>query len=77
MISPKTDSPLRQLEFVPLEGRRALVVMVSDTGIVENRVIDLPSGLPASALVQATNYINTRLINSTMEEARSKILSEI
>tara|TARA_Y100000588_G_scaffold382909_2_gene471306 strand:- start:1393 stop:2529 length:1137 start_codon:yes stop_codon:yes gene_type:complete len=77
VISPKTDSPLRQLEFVPLGDRRALVVMVSDTGVVENRVIDLPSGLPTSALVQATNYINTRLVNSTMDEARGKILNEI
>ena len=77
VISPKTDAPLRQLEFVPLGDGRSLVVMVSDTGIVENRVIDLPLGLPASALVQATNYINTRLSNSTVAEARAQILQEI
>ena len=41
VISPKTDAPLRQLEFVPLGDGRSLVVMVSDT-VVENRVIDLP-----------------------------------
>ena len=51
--------------------------MVSDTGIVENRVIHLPVGLPASALVQATNYINARLSNSTVDEARAEILQEI
>ena len=77
VISPKTDAPLRQLEFVPLGDRRSLVVMVSDTGIVENRVIHLPVGLPASALVQATNYINARLSNSTVDEARAEILQEI
>lgn len=77
VISPKTDSPLRQLEFVPLGDRRSLVVMVSDNGIVENRVIDLPKGLPASALVQATNYVNARLSNSTVDEARLQILKEI
>ena len=77
VISPKSDAPLRQLEFVPLGDGRSLVVMVSDTGIVENRVIDLPLGLPASALVQATNYINTRLSNSTVDEARMQILQEI
>ena len=77
VISPKMDAPLRQIEFVPLTSRRALVVMVSDAGMVENRVIEVPAGLPASALVQATNYMNARLANSTMEEARGRILGEI
>ncbi len=77
VISPKADSPLRQIEFVPLNGGRALAVMVSDTGLVENRVIDLPAGLAPSALSQAANYINARLASSTMEEARARILTEI
>jgi heat-inducible transcriptional repressor len=77
VISPKMDSPLRQIEFVSLSANRALVVMVSDTGLVENRVIELPPGLPVSALVQATNYMNARLANSTMDEARDRILQEI
>ena len=77
VISPKMDSPLRQIEFVSLSANRALVVMVSDTGLVENRVIELPLGLPVSALVQATNYMNARLANSTMDEARDRILQEI
>jgi heat-inducible transcriptional repressor len=77
VISPKMDAPLRQIEFVALADRRSLVVMVTDLGIIENRVIELPSGLPASALTQATNYINARLANSTMEEARARILDEI
>jgi heat-inducible transcriptional repressor len=77
VISPKTDSPLRQIEFVPLSTNRALAVMVSDTGLVENRVLELPPGLPPSALVQASNYMNARLANSTMEEARTRIQQEI
>ncbi len=77
VISPKMDAPLRQIEFVPLSGNRALVVMVTDLGLVENRVIELPPGLPASSLLQATNYMNTRLADSTMEEARACILAEI
>ena len=77
VISPKMDAPLRQIEFVPLSGSRALVVMVTDLGLVENRVIDLPPGLPASALIHATNYMNNRLANATMEEARIRIMEEI
>ncbi|MBM85415.1 MAG: heat-inducible transcriptional repressor HrcA [Rhodospirillaceae bacterium] len=77
VISPKSDAPLRQIEFVPLARDRALVVMVTDGGMVENRVIDIPPGLPVSSLVKATNYVNHRLANGTMDEARSQILTEI
>ena len=77
VISPKTDAPLRQIEFLSLNGGKALVVMVTDSGMVENRVIDLPAGLPPSALTQAANYINSRLANTTMHEARVRIQTEI
>ena len=77
VISPKTDAPLRQIEFLALNGGKALVVMVTDGGMVENRVIDLPAGLPPSALAQAANYINSHLANATMQEARFRIRTEI
>ena len=77
VISPKFDAPLRQIEFVPLTDGRALVVMVTNSGIVENRVIEIPNGLPASALIQASNYINARLANLSMEQAQAQILNEI
>ena len=51
--------------------------MVNEDGFVENRVIDLPQGTPASALVQATNYLNARLLGRTLDEARGAILREI
>ena len=48
-----------------------------NSGIVENRVIEIPNGLPASALIQASNYINARLANLSMEQAQAQILNEI
>ena len=53
------------------------MVMVTNSGIVENRVIEIPDGLPASALIQASNYINGRLANLSMEQAQAQILNEI
>lgn len=77
VVAPKLDRALRHTEFVNLGGGRALVVMVNEDGFVENRLIDLPQGTPASALVQATNYLNARLLGRTLEEARGAILREI
>ena len=33
--------------------------------------------MPASALIEATNYLNARLIGRTLDEARRRILEEL
>ena len=75
VMAPKTEQPLKHIEFVSLGPGRALVVTVSQSGQVENRVIDIPLGLPASSLVEATNYLNARLIGRTIEDSR-RLISE-
>lgn len=77
VVAPKTDQPLKHIEFVNLGPGRALVVMVTESGVVENRIIEVPLGLPPSALVEATNYLNARLLGRTVEEARQLILDEM
>ena len=38
VVVPKQDRPLKHIEFVPLGPGRALVVLVTEDGLVENRV---------------------------------------
>ncbi len=77
VISPKTESTLKHVEFVNLPPGRALVVLVSENGMVENRVIEVPLGTPPSALVEATNYIAARLSGRTLSETQANILGEL
>src|SRR5215468_2042433 len=77
VVVPKQDRPLKHIEFVPLGPGRALVVLVTEDGLVENRVIEVPLGLPASALISATNYLSARLVGRTLEEAHVDIAQEI
>jgi heat-inducible transcriptional repressor len=77
VVAPKTDRPLKHLEFVSLGPGRTLIVMVTDDGAVENRVIETPLGIPAASLVMASNYLSARLIGRTIEEGRAAILAEI
>ena len=76
VIAPKTEAPLKHIEFVHLGDNRALVVMVTADGTVENRLIDIPPGTLPAALTEATNYLNARLNGRTLEEAREEILKE-
>ncbi|MBW7835338.1 MAG: heat-inducible transcriptional repressor HrcA [Sphingomonadales bacterium] len=77
VLVPKLNAPLKHLEFVPLGPGRALVVVVTEDGAVENRLIDVPLGLPPSALAQAANYLNARLLGRTFEEAKTLIEKEL
>lgn len=77
VMSPKTERPFRHIEFVPLAPDRALVVVVTDNGLVENRVVELPIGLGTSALAQAGNYLTARLAGRTFGEAKAAIAQEI
>ncbi len=75
VIAAKADMVLRHIEFVRLDALRAMAVLVGQDGQVENRIMDLPPGLTASALQQASNYLAHHVIGRTIPEAR-KILSE-
>ncbi|MEM7225992.1 MAG: heat-inducible transcriptional repressor HrcA [Pseudomonadota bacterium] len=77
VVAPKAESPLKHIEFVSLGPGRALVVMVSASGVVENRIIDVPRGLPASSLVEASNYVSSRLVGRTIGEAAAEIRREL
>jgi heat-inducible transcriptional repressor len=73
VLTTKTNVQLKHIEFVRLDPARALVVLVSDDGSVENRLLDLPPGLPASALQEASNYLNARLQGRTLGGLRAEI----
>jgi heat-inducible transcriptional repressor len=77
VVVPKQERPLKHIEFVHLGPGRALVVLVTEDGLVENRVIEVPLGLPPSTLISAGNFLNSRLVGHTIEETRSEIGEEI
>ncbi len=77
VVSSKQDSLLKHIEFTAIAPGKALVVMVSEDGQVENRLIDTPLGLPASAMAEASNYLNARLRGRTLDAARAEVLEEL
>jgi heat-inducible transcriptional repressor len=73
VLADKQVGRLKHVEFVPLDPGKALVILVGEDQEVENRVIDLPKGLPASSLAEATNYLNAHIAGLTLDEARARI----
>ncbi|HYJ29078.1 MAG TPA: heat-inducible transcriptional repressor HrcA [Allosphingosinicella sp.] len=77
VLVPRREPVLKQLGFVQLSPQQALAVMVGSDGSVENRVIDLPPGVTASALAEVGNYVSARLSGLTLQQARGRLADEI
>jgi heat-inducible transcriptional repressor len=75
VVTSKFNARLKHIEFVRLDPTRALVVLVSEDGSVENRLLDLPMGLPAGALVEAGNFLNARIQGKTLGDLKGEIQS--
>jgi heat-inducible transcriptional repressor len=77
VLTAKSNQRLKHIEFVQLEPERALVILVGEDGQVENRILNLPSGLPSSALVEAANFVNARIRGRTLDEVKAEITARL
>ena len=73
VLTAKTNVRLKHVEFVRLEPQRALAVLVAEDGQFENRVLNVPAGLPTSSLTEASNFLNARIRGKTLAELRGEI----
>jgi heat-inducible transcriptional repressor len=77
VLAPKSEAPIRHIEFVSLGPDRALVVLVTADGQVENRLFHPPPGLTPSAMRAAANFLNTILQGRTLTDMRGVVSAEI
>ncbi len=77
VMVPRREPRLTHLQLVPLGPGRALAVLVGEDGGVENRIVELPMGLPPGALEEASNYISAHLIGRTLAEAALTMRADI
>ena len=73
VVTSKENARLKHVEFVRIEPERALAVLVAEDGSVENRILQIPAGLPPSALCEAGNYLNARIRGRTLQEVKCEI----
>jgi heat-inducible transcriptional repressor len=77
VLAEKQVARLKHIDFVPIDPNKALVVLVDEDQNVENRLIEIPAGLPPSALVEAANYLNAHIRGLTIAEARAATEAEL
>ncbi|MFM9835226.1 MAG: heat-inducible transcriptional repressor HrcA [Methylophilaceae bacterium] len=77
LIPKRKTLVFKHLEFMPLSEKRILVIIVSNDGNVQNRIIATEKPYSASELTEASNYFNAHFVGQTIEEAQNKLHVEL
>lgn len=67
----------KYLQFLPLEENRIIVAVISDRGIVENKIITMQRPISQADLQRIAAGINQRLRGLTFQEIKASLLREI
>jgi heat-inducible transcriptional repressor len=78
VVAPRfTANVFRQIDFLKLSGRKILAILVSESGIVQNRILEVDADLESEELVRMSNYLNSLLKGLTISEVKRRILQEM
>lgn len=73
-VAPESQAAtFRHIDFVALDDRRVLVVLVATGGEIAHKVIQLEEALRPVDLQQAANYLNSEFAGLTLAEVRDAI----
>jgi heat-inducible transcriptional repressor len=68
-----TRSAVRHLELVPVSTTRLILVMITDTGRVEQRLVEMPAPTPETDVTAMRATLNDRLTGLALSETPSHI----
>jgi len=78
VMMPKADyQALRQVEFLPLNDNRVLVILVINDREVQNRVIQTERRYGPAELTQAANYLNSAFAGKNINTVKQDLLREM
>ena len=76
-MSRATEATFEHLDFIPLDGGKVLVVLISAGGHISHKVIEPNEPYQADELHQAANYLNTEFKGRSLSEVRQGIIDRL
>ena len=76
-ISGFQDSILTDIELVPIQGDRVMLVLALDTGIVKSIVLNLDINVDIKLINKITQVLKDRLANLSLKEIKNSIINRL
>jgi heat-inducible transcriptional repressor len=78
VVAPRfTANVFRHIEFLKLGGKRLLAIFVSQSGTVQNKIIETDKELQFADLTRMSNYLDDLLKGLTIIQVKNRILEEM
>lgn len=78
VLGPESlNEKLKNIQIIPMDSRKAVVIVVSDTGHVENHLVQIGEGVTSTDLERTVNLLNERLIGTPLSQLQKKINIEL
>lgn len=77
VLAPRRNPAFRQVEFLSLSDKRVLLIIVTQEGEVENRVLVTDRSYTQGQLVESANYFNYHFAGLTFDQVKLKLKEEL
>ncbi|HEY8856373.1 MAG TPA: heat-inducible transcriptional repressor HrcA [Rugosibacter sp.] len=78
VVAPRRQQPsIRQIEFLSLSEKRILLIIVTENGDVQNRILFTQRNHTPSELVFAANYLNQNCVGLEFNQIHSRVIDEL
>jgi heat-inducible transcriptional repressor len=77
MSPTENTTTMEKVEFIKYRENRMAVILFTDEGIIQNKVIPVDAEISQKDLNRIAEHINTRFSGSTLQEIRQSVIMEI
>jgi heat-inducible transcriptional repressor len=78
VVAPsESEAKYKHIEFLRLGGSRVLIIFVTETGIVQNKLIELDEKIRQQDLNQFSNFLVGELERFTLTEVRQRLIDKM
>ncbi|HEX2946602.1 MAG TPA: heat-inducible transcriptional repressor HrcA [Clostridia bacterium] len=78
VITPQMKtSTIKAIQVVPIESGKAMVIVVTNAGIVRNILVKISESVAPDVLIMVSNALNNKLAGLTIEQVDLRIIREL
>lgn len=78
IMAPQVSQCLfKYLQFLPFDQEKVLALIITDTGFIDNKIIDIPQGFNLADLQNIAEKVNNRLTGLPLELIKYSLIKEI